>query len=59
MVRAFFTCVEQLNSYVKYLPSIYNSPKATETSLLSPTQKPSSQYNFYVCVLCTGRISMI
>ncbi len=60
MVRAFFTRVEQLNSYVKYLPSIYNSPKATESpSLLSHTLKRSSQYNFLVCALCTGRISMI
>ncbi|MFM8588488.1 MAG: hypothetical protein ACKOBX_09120, partial [Bacteroidota bacterium] len=31
-VRAFFTRVEQLNSYVKLLPSIYNSPKATEST---------------------------
>ncbi len=28
-------------------------------SSLSPTRKRSSRYNFYVCVLCTGRISMI
>jgi hypothetical protein len=31
----FFTCVEQLNNYVKYLPSIYNSPKATESTQLA------------------------
>jgi hypothetical protein len=30
-VRAFFTRVEQL----KYLPSIYNSPKATESTQLA------------------------
>ncbi len=35
MVRAFFTCVEQLNSYVKYLLSIYNSPKAMESTQLA------------------------
>jgi hypothetical protein len=35
MVGAFFTRVEQLNSYVKYLPSIYNSPKATESTQLA------------------------
>jgi hypothetical protein len=35
MIRAFFTCVEQLNSYIKYLPSIYNSPKATESTQLA------------------------
>ncbi len=35
MVQAFFTHVEQLNSYVKYLPSIYNSPKATESTQLA------------------------
>ena len=29
-IRAFFTRVEQLNSYIKLLPSLYNSPKATE-----------------------------
>jgi hypothetical protein len=34
-VRAFFTRVEQLNNYVKYLPSIYNSPKATESTQLA------------------------
>ena len=34
-VRAFFTRVEQLNSYIKYLPSIYNSPKATESTQLA------------------------
>ncbi len=34
-VCAFFTCVEQLNNYVKYLPSIYNSPKATESTQLA------------------------
>ena len=31
MVHAFSTHIEQLNSYVKYLPSIYYSPKATES----------------------------
>lgn len=34
-VRAFFTRVEQLNSYIKYLPSLYNSPKATESTTLA------------------------
>jgi hypothetical protein len=34
-VRAFFMRVEQLNSYVKYLPSIYNSPKAMESTQLA------------------------
>ena len=34
-VRAFFIRVEQLNNYVKYLPSIYNSPKATESTQLA------------------------
>ncbi len=34
-VRAFFRRVEQLNNYVKYLPSIYNSPKATESTQLT------------------------
>ena len=34
-VRAFFTRVEQLNSYIMYLPSIYNSPKATESTQLA------------------------
>ena len=29
-VRAFFTRVEQLNSYIALLPSVYWSPKATE-----------------------------
>ena len=29
-VRAFFTRVEQLNSYIKLLPSVFYSPKATE-----------------------------
>lgn len=28
-VRAFFTRVEQLNSYIALLPSLYNSPRAT------------------------------
>ena len=31
-VRAFFTRVEQLNSYIELLPSIYNSPKATTST---------------------------
>ncbi len=35
MVCAFFTHVEQLNNYVKYLPSIYNSPKAMESMQLT------------------------
>jgi hypothetical protein len=35
MVRAYFTRVEQLNNYIKYLPSIYNSPKATESTQLA------------------------
>ena len=29
-IRAFFTRVEQLNSYISLLPSVYDSPKATE-----------------------------
>jgi hypothetical protein len=28
--NAFFTRVEQINSYIKLLPSLYNSPKAME-----------------------------
>ena len=31
-VRAFFTRVEQLNSYIALLPSIYDSPKATTST---------------------------
>jgi hypothetical protein len=38
-VRAFFTHVEQLNSYVRYLPSTYNSPKATESTQLTVPYK--------------------
>jgi len=34
-VRAFFVRVEQLNSYIKYLPSLYNSPKAVESTVLA------------------------
>ncbi len=34
-VHTFFMHVEQLNNYDKYLPSIYNSPKATESMQLA------------------------
>lgn len=39
-VRAFFTRVEQLNSYIELLPSIYNSSKATTSTKLA---KPFSE----------------
>ena len=38
-VRAFFTRVEQLNSYIKLLPGLYNSPKA------SPATKPVEPFD--------------
>ena len=38
-VRAFFTRVEQLNSYIKLLPSLYNSPKA------GPDTKPCEPFD--------------
>ena len=38
MVCAFFMHVDQLNSYIKYHQSIYNSQKATESTL------PASPY---------------
>ena len=34
-IRAFFTRVEQLNSYIALLPSIYNSPMATTSTKLA------------------------
>jgi hypothetical protein len=43
-VRAFFTHVEQLNNYVKYLPSIYNSPKKLSTNPNIP-KSPSNGNN--------------
>jgi hypothetical protein len=48
-VRAFFTRVEQLNNYVKYLPSIYNSPKATESTQLAV---PYTEGQLAVQLLC-------
>ena len=39
-VRNFFTRVEQLNSYIALLPSIYNSPMATTSTKLA---KPFSE----------------
>jgi hypothetical protein len=39
MVRAFFTRVEQLNSYIKLLPGLYNSPKA------GPATKPVEPFD--------------
>jgi hypothetical protein len=39
-IRAFFTRVEQLNSYIALLPSIFNSPKATTSTRLA---KPFSE----------------
>jgi hypothetical protein len=48
-VRAFFTRVEQLNNYVKYLPSIYNSPKATESTKLAV---PYTEVQLAVQLLC-------
>ena len=38
-VRAFFTRVEQLNSYIKLLPGLYNSPKA------GPATKPVEPFD--------------
>ena len=38
-IRAFFTRVEQLNSYIALLPSIYDSPKAT------PATKPAKPFS--------------
>ena len=38
-VRAFFTRVEQLNSYIKLLPGLYNSPMA------SPATKPVEPFD--------------
>jgi hypothetical protein len=49
MVHTFFTCVEQLNSYIKYLPSIYNSPKATEGTQLAV---PYTEAQLAVQLLC-------
>jgi hypothetical protein len=48
-VCTFFTHVEQLNSYIKYLPSIYNSPKATESTQLAV---PYTEAQFVVQLLC-------
>ena len=37
MVRAYFTRVEQLNSYVELLPGLYTSPRATPaTKIVEP-----------------------
>jgi len=38
-VRAFFTRVEQLNSYIKLLPGLYNSPK------VGPATKPVEPFD--------------
>jgi hypothetical protein len=38
-VRAFFTRVEQLNSYIELLPGLYNSPKA------GPAMKPVEPFD--------------
>ncbi len=38
-VCAFFTCVEQLNSYIKLLLGLYNSPKA------GPAMKPVEPFD--------------
>ena len=40
-IRAFFNRVEQLNSYIRLLPSIYDSPKAsTFTKPAQPFSEP-------------------
>ena len=49
---AFFTCVEQLNSYIKLLPSLYTSSKATKFTKPAP---PCS----YVCAKYPGKTSMM
>ncbi len=38
-VRAFFMCVEQLNSYIKLLPGLYNSLQVT------PLMKPVEPFD--------------
>ncbi len=48
-IHTFFTHVEQLNSYISLLPSVYNSPKATEH------MKPAEPFEESVlaCILLT------